>query len=417
MACSKPIRVPREWTKFVKEATTAPLDKELLGLQEMIDWAVECELCDEELVKQYCKKVHPYFFMRSMYPVIPDDTLCRELFKVLVHFVLLVFVADDQMELQSKEEGRNMCVGFAQLDDRSRESFPEFPTVEEMKKIVRQMSTPSIVGPTVFFGDFVNKMASVLLKHGNYSHDVVYDFRLRASNMVSMFIQSVASEKVKEKSETILESYWRRVFGGCSFPFLLLADVCSGALGKTKQHVGVITEIYLYSVMFCIAVNDFVSYPREKDTICDNIFRAILAEKEEENISGAAEKVAQIAEVTLKCIYQKIQKTLQRHPGIPELRSLFDYLCRCTGGWLWMHCFVVPRYVESTLKFTLVEVDDEHLSTWLSEKLNDGDVVLKDFLDMANRRMANVIMDALCGAFPIHKKNSAFKEDGLYETK
>ena len=403
MACSKPIRVPREWTKFTKEATTAPLDKELLGLQEMIDWAVECELCDEELVKQYCKKVQPYFFMRSMYPVIPDDTLCREIFKVLVHFVLLLFIADDQMELQSEEEGRNMCVGFAQLDDRSRESFPEFPTVEEMKKIVRQMSTPSIVGPTVFFGDFVNKMASILLKHGNYSHDVVYDFRLRASNMVSMFIQSVASEKVKKKSETVLENYWRRVFGGCFFPLHLLAEVCSGALGMTKQHVGVVTEIYLYSVMFAIAVNDFVSYPREKDTICDNIFRAILAEKEEENISGAAEKVAQIAEVTLKCIYQKIQKTLQRHPGIPELRSLFDYLGRCAAGFLWIHCFVVPRYVESSLKFTLVEVDDEHLSTWLSEKHNYGDGVIKEFLEMANQRMADVIMDALCGAFPVHK--------------
>ena len=121
----------------MKEATSAPLNKVLLGLQEMIDWAAECELCDEELVKQYCKKVQPYFFMRSMYPVIPDDTLCREIFKVLVHFVLLLYVADDQMELQSEEEGRNLCAGFAQLDDRSRESFPEFPTVEEMKKIVR----------------------------------------------------------------------------------------------------------------------------------------------------------------------------------------------------------------------------------------------------------------------------------------
>ena len=417
MACSKPIRVPREWTKFMKEATTAPLDKELLGLQEMIDWAAECELCDEELVKIYCKKFRPYFFIRSIYPVIPDDTLSRELFKVFVHFVLLVYVADDQMELQSEEEGRNMCVGFAQLDDRSRESFPEFPTVQEMKKIVRQMSTPSIVGPTVFYGDFVNKMVSILLKDGNYSHDVVYDFRLRASNMISMYIQSVATEKFKKKSETVLKNYWRRIFGGCILPFHLLADVYSGALGMIKQHVGVITDIYLYSTMFCVAVNDFVSYPREKDGICDNIFRAILAEQEEKNISGAAEKLAQNAEAILKRAYEKIQEYLKQHPGIPELRSLFDYLGRCTAGWLWLHCFVVSRYVESSFKFTLVEVDDEHLSIWLSEKSNDGDGVIKDFLEMANQRRADVIMDALCGEFPIHKKNFAFNEDGLYETK
>ena len=169
------------------------------------------------------------------------------------------------MELQSEEEGRNMCAGFAQLDDRSRESFPEFPTVEEMKKIVAgQMSTPSIVGPTVFFGDFVNKMASVVLKHGNYSHDVVYDFRLRTSNMILLYIQAVAIEKHKEKQGTVLENFWRRVFGGCVIPLHLLADVCSGALGMTKQHVGVITEIYLHSTMFCIAVNDFFLILKKK---------------------------------------------------------------------------------------------------------------------------------------------------------
>ena len=54
MAYSKPIRAPREWTKFMKEATSVPINKELLGFQEMIDWAVECELCDEGLVKKYC---------------------------------------------------------------------------------------------------------------------------------------------------------------------------------------------------------------------------------------------------------------------------------------------------------------------------------------------------------------------------
>ena len=404
MACSKPVRVPREWTKFMKEATSAPIDKELLGLQEMIDWAAECELGDEELVKKYCQKIRPYIFMRCLYPIIPDDTMCRELFKLFVHFILFVFISDDKMELQSEEEVRNMCVGFAQLDDHGRESFPEFPTVEEMKKIVRKISIPSIVGPTVFFGDFLNKMSSVLLKHGNYSRDVVYDFRLRTSNMILLYIQAVAMEKPKEKQGTVLEVFWRRIFGGCAFTLPLFAEAFSGALGTTKQHVGVITEIVLYSNMFAIAVNDLFSYLKEKDTISDNIFVAILAEKEEENISGAAEKIAQISEAILKCTYEKIQKHLKRHPGIPELRSVFDYLGRCTAGWLWAHCFVVPRYVESSLKFTLVEVDSDHLSTWLSEKPNYGDGVTKDFLDMVNQRMADVIMDAFCGAFPIHKK-------------
>ena len=200
----------------------------------------------------------------------------------------------DRRNLQSEEQVRNMCVGFAQLDDRSRESFPEFPTVEEMKKTVREMSTPSIVGPTVFFGDFVNKMASVVLKHGNYSHDVVYDFRLRTSNMILLYIQAVAIEKHKEKQGTVLEVFWRRIFGGCAFSLPFFAEVFSGALGSTKQHVGVMTENYLYSNMFLITVNDLFSYLKEKDTNCDNMFRAILAEEEEENISEAVEIISQI---------------------------------------------------------------------------------------------------------------------------
>ena len=244
-------------------------------------------------------------------------------------------------------------------------------------------------------------MASILLKHGNYSHDVVYDFRLRASNIVTLYTQRVAIEKRKEKPGTVLAVFWRRVFGGCAFSLPLFAEVFSGALGSTKQHVGIMTEINLYSNMFSIAVNDLFSYLKEKDTNCDNMFGAILAEEEEENISEAVEKIAQICEPILKCAYEKIQKHLKRHP---ELCSLFDISGRCIAGWLWIHCFAIPRYAESSLKFTLLEVNDEHLSTWLSEKPNYGDGVIKEFLEMANQRMADVIMDALCGAFPIHKK-------------
>lgn len=95
----------------------------------------------------------------------------------------------------------------------------------------------------------------------------------------------------------------------------------------TKQHIEVITEIYLYSNIFCMPVNDFFSYPREKNTNNDNMFRAILKESEG-NIPEAAEKIAQIAEVALTCVYEKIQEALKRHPDIPELCSLFDYLSR-----------------------------------------------------------------------------------------
>ena len=212
--------------------------------------------------------------------------------------------------LQSEEEVRNMCVGFAQLDDRSRESFPEFPTVEEMKKIVRQMWTPTIVGPTVFYGTFVNKMASILLKHGNYSHDVVYDFRLRASNIVTLYTQRVAIEKRKEKPGTVLAVFWRRVFGGCAFSLPLFAEVFSGALGSTKQHVGIMTEIYLYSNMFSIAVNDLFSYLKEKYTNCDNMFGAILAEEEAEEYPKLLQKLLKFARLFWSVLTKRSKNTL-----------------------------------------------------------------------------------------------------------
>ena len=342
--------------------------------------------------------------MRSNYPVIPADILCRELFKVLVHFVLLLFVADDQMELQSEEEGRNMCVGFAQLDDRSRESFPVFPTVQEMKKIVRQMSTPSIVGPTVFFGDFVNKIASVLFKHGNYSHDVVYDFRLRASNIVSLYIQSVANEKDKEKQGTVLEVFWRRIFGGCAFIVPLFADVFSGALGSTKQHVGFIKPRST-STVICFPFQSTICFLiwKKKIQTATTCSEQSLPRKRKLTFPKLLKKFLKFPRLYWSVLMKRSKTTLNDILAflsfVPFLIIWVDPLLVGCG----LIVFVVPRYAESSFKNTLVEVDDEHLSTWLSEKSNDEDGVIKDLLEKKRRRKST-ICDNIFGAILAEKE-------------
>ena len=111
----------------------------------------------------------------------------------------------DRRNLQSEEQVRNMCVGFAQLDDRSRESFPEFPTVEEMKKTVRLMSTPSIVGPTVFYGTLLTRWRQF------FSSMVIIP---KMSRMISGYEQAILSRytskgSLSKNTRKSWERYWR----------------------------------------------------------------------------------------------------------------------------------------------------------------------------------------------------------------
>ena len=134
----------------------------------------------------------------------------------------------------------------------------------------------------------------------------MYDFRLRASNIVTLYIQGVAIEKRKEKQGTVLEVFCRRVFGGLPF----FAEIFSGPLGSTKQHVGIMTEIYLYSNMFSIAVNDLFSYLKEKYTNCDNMFGAILAEEEAEEYPKLLQKLLKFARLFWSVLTKRSKNTL-----------------------------------------------------------------------------------------------------------
>ena len=413
MACSKPIHVPSEWAKFVK---LEQRDEELMGMDELINWALECGICSEDVVKKYCINVRPYFGMRALYPFVPDNPFCRELFKIFVHFMVLLFIADDTMELLSEDELLNISAGFARLDDLSRNSFPEIPTVEEMKKTINQSSTPDIIGKTVLLADIPNKLVSVFIKHDIYPLDIVYDTRLRASNIISIAIQAVLAGKNKRKSGTLLETLWRRAFDSCTLPFHMLGEVFSGALGKTKQHFRVITELSMCSSFYCVVINDMYSYHLECDGAFENVFKAILAEREG-NIVEAVEKNAQIADAILKYMYEKMQETINQCPNSAELRSLFQCIAQSALGWFRMHQIITPRYEKSALKFTLVEVPKGQFPMRLSEKDNYGDRIVKELMQLVEQRMADGKMEALCGAFPLHKNVAAFKEDGLYEIK
>ena len=367
-------------------------------------WASKCNLGDEATLKKYWEEVRPYYFMRSLYPVFPESTLCREMFKVYIRFTMCLYCADDKMELHSQEEARKTCDAFARVDERSRETFPSFPTVDEIMQIVKTFNSPNIVAPTTTYAELVNRISSVLLLHGNVSRDVVYDFRLRLSNAVSIYMQALVAEKQPREKETEMDTLWRRVFGGCIIPYPMFAEIASGAVGKTKQHLRVLNELYILCTLYWTTINDLYSYYYEKDTNCDNVVKAILLRKEAAEMPDAVAKVTQILDAVCASMYEKMEQLKLRYPDDQELHSLLDYIGQATLGAFYLHDYTTPRYQDSPWKVTLVELEKEKLSEWLSEKREYGENVVKNYLRLATDRMANGILDGLCGAFPIHGK-------------
>ena len=415
MAFSKPIYAPKKWAEKAKGVTSMNEEKQLVGMDELINWVTECELAGEATVRKYWDTVRPYHFMRCLYPVFPDNILCKEFFKVLLHASISIYIADDQLEKQSREEAKIACAAHARIDQQSTKRFPNLPTIQEMKQILSTFSTPSIVGPTTMFADFGNRLAKVLLLHGNWNGNVVADFRLRNSNLVSMYFQAIQAEKTPNKKNTTLETLWRRIFGGVAVPYSSLAEIASGAIRNSKQHIAVITDMHLLSGLFATTINDLYSYFLEKSSICDNVVAALLHEKTAENVSEAVDKVAQILDAILKLMYKKAEQIKLQFPDNRELRDFFDYVGQVTVGWYYLHECALPRYQGSPWRVHLEEIDEDEIPKWLSEKGKYGSKVMQELMELVQERMADGKMDAVHGKFPINEKYVAEKEDGLYK--
>nr|UPI41568.1 TPS2 [Erythropodium caribaeorum] len=411
MAFSRPLNVPRQWTENGKASMTKEVDQELLGIDELIDMVVQSELGDEAAVKKYCDGIRPYNIMLSFHPMVPNTTVCRNVFKVFVHYVIVLYLSDDKLEKMSKEDLETTYAIFARLNEQNRKRLPSIPTIQEMKQSMSKDT--NFVGPILGFTHLVNRLAFILLVQGNYPTELVYEFRLRVSNMIALYFQAIAAEKHPEKKNTAVECAWRRIFGGAALAINTCAEVFSDSLGKIPQHKATITELHLLSQVYISSINDLYSYFYECHTNSDNLPHALVVGNEADNPREATCKIAEILDAIMMYIYKKAEEIKLKNPNSPELYDVFNRIGQMMIGCYYMHLHL-PRYQKSQLAFTLVEVNEKELPNWLTTGSKYGAGIVQSLLEVMRERMADGKMDAMYGAIGLHGREFGENGDGLF---
>ena len=404
MSCSKEVRIPEQWACLEKKILKEQPDKELVDIEQLIKWVSECEIGDKDIVQKYVKKINPYHFARFLYPILPNDNLCRETFKVFLHFVIAVYRCDDRMEVECDlNDMEKICSAYDQLDEQLCEIFPRIPTVPEIQTSLKFLSEAKLIAPVTLCMDFVNKVISVVLKYGSYSETDVFEFRRRLSNSVSIYLKAVESEKKMTAGDTENETLWRRIFGGGPLFLLLYVEISSFSLGKTSEHISTVTEMYVVSSLCCIITNDVYSYHRETTeslVYCDSVIKLWLRNKEISTIPEAIARIAKILNAIVQYMYEKVENVKSQYPNCPEVHVLYEYIAYATIGWMFMHDQSNHRYRDSPWRISLADVSQDDMQQWLADKDPYGVDTIKQFLEMSSSK-AKKIIDALRGEIPV----------------
>ncbi|CAB4021562.1 Hypothetical predicted protein [Paramuricea clavata] len=164
MACSKELQLPKKWSKYHHDSVNEAIDPELFDEEECFKWIVALGLCDRHIAKKYVASAGPYLLMRCTVAVIPNNSLCREVFKLFVNLSTSIFISDDKKETFSQIEMRQLCDAFQMLDRQLCEQFPRLPTLAEMKQSLRKKGTDEKLIPQVLeLMDFTNSVVKSLL--------------------------------------------------------------------------------------------------------------------------------------------------------------------------------------------------------------------------------------------------------------
>ena len=407
MSCSKEVRIPSKWAFLAKEVLKEQPNEELVDIEKLIKWVGECEIGDKNIVQKYVKKIRPYYFARLLYPVLPNDHVCQETFKVFLHFVIAVYRCDDRMEVECDlDDMEKICSAYDHLDEQLCEIFPQIPTVSEIQSSLKFLSEAKLIAPVTLCMDFVNKVIAVILKGGNVSKEVVFEFRRRLSNSVSIYLKAVHSEKKMTAEDTENETLWRRIFGGGPLFLLLYVEISSFSLGKTKEHIPTVTEMYVISSLCCIITNDLYSYHRETSEsliYCDSVIKLWLQNKEISTMPEAIARITTILNATVQYMYEKVENVKVQYPNCPEVHTLYEYIGYATIGWMFMHDQGSHRYQDSPWRISFADVNENELQQWLANKDPYGVEMINQFLEMSSSK-AKKINDALRGEIPVRGK-------------
>ena len=371
MACSKELRVPKEWKKYHADIENESVDTELFSEDELFSWLEELDLShNKSEVAEYVRSVKPYHFMRHQVVLTPNNALCRQLFKLWANAQVALFISDDVLETLSEAEMHQICNAIQLLDDQIREQFPRLPTIAEMNQsLLLQKVDEKFIPHIIYFLDFANNVAKSIIDQGNFSKEDVNDYWRRLVVIITLYYQGVEVE-VKHSICSYSEDLWTRLLASGIMVFLPIQEIVAGSVIKNSEHVSLLNELYFLESIFCMVVNDIYSYNREMKIgvgIC-NIVQTIAGSKEATAESDAVIKCLEIVNAVVKTMYQKIEKAKQKNPANQDLWKLLDNIGMATVGWYYFQHYC-PRYDDSAWRLSIVDVENDELEEW--RKSND----------------------------------------------
>jgi hypothetical protein len=366
MACSKELRVPKEWNKYHTDIANESVDPELFSEDELFSWMEELDLShNTSEVAKYVQAGRPYYLIRHLVVRLPNNALCRQLFKLWTKTIVPLFMSDDVLERLSEDEMHQICNAIQLLDDQIRAQFPRFPTIAEMKQsLLLQKVDEKFIPHIIYFLDFANNVAKSIIDQGNFSKQEVNDYWRRLVVMIMLYYQGVEVE-VKHNVCSYSEDVWTRLLASGVMIYLPFQEIVAGSVIKNTEHLSLLNELYFLATVFVMIINDIYSYSRETrlDVNTCNIVHTIAGSKEASAVSDAVIKCVEILNAVVKTMYQKIEKAKQNIPANQDLCKLLDNIGIATVGLYHWHLYC-PRYDDCRWRLSIIDVENDELEEW-----------------------------------------------------
>ena len=216
MACSKELRVPKEWSEYHHDLVNEAMNPELFSQDELINLIIALGLSDCEVkAKKFFDSVRPYHMNRYVYVFIPDNSMSKNIFRRFAYLCLTIFFNDDLMETFSESEMRQVCDAFKTMDQEICEKFPQFPSLAQMRRSLKVKNINEKIIPNVLnLLEFTNSVGKILIEEGNFSQDDVKYYWRRLVMVTGLYVEGAKSESVRGVTSAMDEYLWRRVMSG-----------------------------------------------------------------------------------------------------------------------------------------------------------------------------------------------------------
>jgi hypothetical protein len=382
MACSKELRIPKQWLKYHDDIVKEPVDPKLFSQDALCAWLKDLELChNESTIAKYVQTTKPYHLMRHQIVLLPNNELCRKIFTLWTNTITALFISDDFLEKLNKVEMGEICNAFQSLDEYIHDQFPRILTIAEMKQfLLQQKVNEKFIPHVIYFQDFSNNVVKCMLEHDHLSKEDTRDFWRRLVVMIALYYEGVEDE-VHSSAGAYSDDVWTRSLSSAAMIWMIAQEITSEVIGKTTDHVPLLNELYFLGTFYSMVVNDIYSYKREmllENSVC-NLVQTFTVGKVVPGESEAVQQCVKILNEVVKVMYQKIEKVKLERPDDQDLWKLLDNIGMATAGWYYFHHYS-PRYDDSLWRLPIVAVQDDELEKWRQSTDKNPMEEVKDLL-------------------------------------